>query len=146
MCFGGGNATDPANAEGQLSAYRRAKAQASTSAGTWDANALGAKPAGWDSWDSARRSRYLANGGDYDAGPFGGVEGRYKAVLQDQYTDPTTGLRKGQVLAGDATDDALKKARTNFMLRTQLGKNQKSSLATGQLGGFDVSKPVLGGY
>lgn len=47
----------------------------------------------------------------------------------------------------DFTDAAVAKARTSAWNRLQLGKNQKSSFAmSGKLGGFDVSKPVLGGY
>lgn len=46
----------------------------------------------------------------------------------------------------DATDDAIRKARTSFALRLQAGKNQSNSFASGQLGGFDVMKPTLGGY
>jgi hypothetical protein len=49
--------------------------------------------------------------------------------------------------APDLTDDAIKKARQAAYWRTQMGKNAKSSFATqGTLGGFDVNKPVLGGY
>lgn len=45
----------------------------------------------------------------------------------------------------DATDDALRKARTNAFLRLQSGKNQGNSMGQ-KLGAFDVAKPVLGGY
>ena len=49
--------------------------------------------------------------------------------------------------ATDYTDDVLKKARTQMALRLQVGKNRSSSFTTPKgLGGFDVSRPVLGGY
>lgn len=46
----------------------------------------------------------------------------------------------------DATDELIKKARSNAYLRLQAGNNRKSSMAAGTLGGFDIAKPVLGSY
>lgn len=61
-------------------------------------------------------------------------------------TAPGAPKAKAPPVMPDATDAALQKARTSFAMRLQVGKNRKSSFSSGQLGGFDVTKPVLGGY
>jgi hypothetical protein len=72
-----------------------------------------------------------------------GFEGR----LGSDYIDPKTGDFKNRPPTMDSTDKALAQARTSAYQRLQLGKNRQSSFAVqGKLGGFDVGKPVLGGY
>lgn len=104
----------------------------------------------WDSYSPEFKAKY---GNDkkrfldeYFSSESARFEDSFKRNMGDDYIDPATGLRKGAIASPDFTDDAIKKARTNALQRMQLGKNQKNSFSAGTLGGFDVSKPVLGGY
>ena len=109
----------------------------------------------WAHLDEATRKSYEAKGYDearYNAEAqknlLGNYEGAAKAQLGQDYIDPKTGRALNAApLQPDATDEALKKARTQMALRLQVGKNRSSSFTTPKgLGGFDVSRPVLGGY